>query len=301
MERSSHAKARVLSCHISAECVEKDGLSGIGKKGVLAAAKLLSEETIPENRAAALDLMELILSKMNGDIQRLARICGQNLSDKAQQLIKERWAKKDNREDGAPVSSRKTRLHENHLAASKDIRSPVDIHDQLPALSLRDEGYEPKKVGVSDVNFANEESAFSFSLPAATATNGTNEQSASSTSEEVRSGAGSAAALRARLMKIREKSKASSPESGKEGSNRDQVQESVFDDGISQMKKILSVEPPFEEDDPLLLNCIDVLKKFHAGLSKQQHAAAGLSVAELSLLREAIAGHMTATLECLTR
>merc|ERR1711957_257267 len=86
MERSAHGKARAMACQECAVCVEKVGLSGIGKKGVLIAAKSLSEETLSENRNLCIDLMVLVLARMNGDIQRLVRICGSNLSDKARGL-----------------------------------------------------------------------------------------------------------------------------------------------------------------------------------------------------------------------
>ena len=42
----------------------KIGFSGIGKKGVLAAAKALSEEKLQDNRTALLDLCELLVSRM---------------------------------------------------------------------------------------------------------------------------------------------------------------------------------------------------------------------------------------------
>jgi hypothetical protein len=66
----------------------------LGKKGLLVAAKTLSEETLPENRVAALDLMEAVLLKMDGDVEKLASICGTTyLSDKAAALVEERWRK----------------------------------------------------------------------------------------------------------------------------------------------------------------------------------------------------------------
>jgi hypothetical protein len=93
IESSSNAKARVMACKDCCACVESLGLSGIGKKGVLVAAKSISEEKLPENRNALLDLMELILPRMNGDMQRFVRICGPSLSDKARVLIEERLKK----------------------------------------------------------------------------------------------------------------------------------------------------------------------------------------------------------------
>jgi hypothetical protein len=93
-----------MACKQCYECVEKIGLSGIGKKGVLVAAKALSEEKLQENRTALLDLVELLLAKMNGDMQRFTRICGSSLSEKARSLLEERVKKGG--KDGASQSSR---------------------------------------------------------------------------------------------------------------------------------------------------------------------------------------------------
>jgi hypothetical protein len=90
IESSSRAPSRMMACKECCACVEHIGLSGIGKKGVLVAAKSLSEEKFPENRNALLDLIELLLSRMNSDMQRFARICGANLSEKARSMIEER-------------------------------------------------------------------------------------------------------------------------------------------------------------------------------------------------------------------
>jgi hypothetical protein len=90
IEASSFPMARLLASKECYACVEKIGLSGIGKKGTLAAAKALSEEKVLENRTAYLDLVELLLSRMNGDMQRFARICGSSLSPKARDLLEER-------------------------------------------------------------------------------------------------------------------------------------------------------------------------------------------------------------------
>ncbi|CAJ1952945.1 unnamed protein product [Cylindrotheca closterium] len=90
LEASPYPHARVLACRECYDCVEKIGLSGIGKRGTLALAKALSEEKLLENRNAYLDLMESLLLRMNGDMQRLARICGSSLSAKARDLLEER-------------------------------------------------------------------------------------------------------------------------------------------------------------------------------------------------------------------
>ena len=94
IEHSHQTKTRVLALHECQACVDRIGLSGIGKKGLLVTAKALSDENLPENRSAALDLMETVLAKMDGDVDKLASICGTAyLSDKGRALIEERCKK----------------------------------------------------------------------------------------------------------------------------------------------------------------------------------------------------------------
>jgi len=94
IEKSSNAKARVLAYHECSAAVEIVGLSGIGKRGLLISTKMTAKETIPENRSGALDLIMTVLSKLEGDIERLSSICGTTcMSNKARDLIEERWQK----------------------------------------------------------------------------------------------------------------------------------------------------------------------------------------------------------------
>jgi hypothetical protein len=176
MENASHAKARLLACQECYHCVEAIGLSGIGKKGVLVVAKSLTDEKLPENRAAFLDLMVLLVSRMNNDVQRLSKICGSSLSIKARGLVEERMRKveKDgglpsptkSKASGIPsgipsradsVSSRMSRLPnsdqstpKSKLVESKSMKfetfskgtvaadtNEMTFDDELPALDLR--------------------------------------------------------------------------------------------------------------------------------------------------------------------
>jgi len=234
--------------------------------GVLVAAKALSEETLSENRSACLDLMELILGRMNGDIQRLARICGPSLSDKARRLVEERWQRRSKSGGGVPPrpienASRRSNiptpkkgsppekpqkrasppkplgLAPRHLEGS----SSTILRDELPALNLRTRGPSPAKdfgsstnelLTSSSKNFlagfnaSTDSLGFSFSstmllddnstrgklsLPSSTLTpqkEETEEASALTAGQSARRESyGAAASLRARLLKIREKSK----------------------------------------------------------------------------------------------
>lgn len=339
IERSAHAKARVMACHICLQCVEKTGLTGIGKKGVTSAAKMLSEETLPENRAAALDLMEMILSKMNGEIQRLARICGPNLSGKARELVEERWQKRplvpkqNNRasstdspghDRGTPAPSKPPRGDQ----AGSNSKQSV-LYDELPALSLRPSGREmpnaysrPREVerdSSSTDPFAFSLTARAPSASAATETAHYNSemdsggfQAADTGSTGVDSSLGTAASLRARLLKIRGKGKG--PEESTEEFETARAEgildtelvsatspEAAFENGLGSIKSLISKSTPVGEEDVDLLDCIETLKKFHAALSKQQKGNFGLSVEEFSALRQLIAENLNDTIEHLTR
>jgi hypothetical protein len=341
IERSAHSKARVMACQIGLECVEKTGLAGIGKKGVTSTAKMLSEETIPENRAAALDLMEVILSKMNGEIQRLARICGPNLSDKAREMVEERWHKrppapKQTIKAPSTDSQQRDSGNQSQSEAHRDDRAEnvesqsVYYEDQLPALSLRPPSGREMPTSYSRGREVDQDSSradpFAFSITARAAPVSAVSETAHGISEKdsggfqaadiVSTGSdssfGTAASLRARLLKIREKSKG--PEESSEEletalveaiQDAELVEEispgAEFENGLESIKALLSKNTPLEEEDVDLLDCIETLKKFHAALSKQQKGNFGLSVQAFSALRQLIAENLSNTIEHLTR
>lgn len=175
IESSSNAKARVMACKECCACVESLGLSGIGKKGVLVAAKSLSEEKLPENRNALLDLMELILPRMNGDMQRFVRICGPNLSDKARVLIEERL-KKGTANDSSFTSSAGT-SRSGIPGPSKSVETSSSsrrISSRIPNLKSPSASAKvgtsrmratPKPQG-NDDDFSESQSSFRDELPA---------------------------------------------------------------------------------------------------------------------------------------
>jgi len=94
IEKSNTPKARILAMNQCRTCIELVGLNAIGKKGILAVSKSLSSETLTEIRTACLDIFEAVLKRMNGDVQKLFRVCGKsNISHKAKNLVEERWAR----------------------------------------------------------------------------------------------------------------------------------------------------------------------------------------------------------------
>ena len=136
IEASSHPKAILIACNECYDCVEKIGLSGIGKKGVIATAKALSEAKLNENKSALLELMTLVLARMNGDMQRLSRICGSSLSSKARDLLEERAKKTENGVVGIPRSGIPTSSSSNEAASSRRT-------SRLPASSRMTPGRRP--------------------------------------------------------------------------------------------------------------------------------------------------------------
>jgi hypothetical protein len=104
---------------------------------------------------------------------------------------------------------------------------------------------------------------------------------------------GAAASLRARLLKIRGKSK----ETDLLGSLPNESAESgfsaeySFDNGLAAMRELLEMAPPLHEDDECLQRCIKYLKHFHYSLSRQLHPE----------LRNKILSNESATIETLTR
>jgi hypothetical protein len=131
IESSPYPKARLLACKECQVCVEKIGLSGVGKRGVLAMAKSLSEENLQENRNALVELVSILVLRMNGDIQRFTRICGPSLSGKARTLIEERL-KKGVVPAPAVIKPRLSVLGTSSLASSDSSKVPRATPSKIP-------------------------------------------------------------------------------------------------------------------------------------------------------------------------
>jgi hypothetical protein len=243
--------------------VEKEGISFVGKRGVLSIAKALSDESIPENKGVLLEVIQSILIKMNGDIQKLVRLCDRNLSDRARHLIEERWAKMDRKE---PFSE------------------PQEIDSDRISVPVSELRVESDAVGIEGI-----------SAVSARKTSNTASQAAGvdASAHEVRvsSAVGTAAVLRARLLKVRERGKdtendhvvkvGSTPGEPLEMSGRE-----LFNRGIDTIQSLVSVRHPLEDTHPRLLATVECLKQFHAALSKQQAHGINLSTVQLFQLRE---------------
>jgi hypothetical protein len=391
LERASHAKARWAACQDCSRCVEQLGLSGIGKKGVLVAAKALSEETLSENRTACLDLMELVLSRMNGDVQRLARICGSFLSDKARRLVDERCQRR--KTNGIPskqsedVTSRRSRIPTPQKATPTPVERPTsrlspgipapgatlsglgtssgtELQDELPALVLRHKATaSPAHEGtrglsangsntnhLTRINASTDCMSFSYSsssiltdheskpsrlftpsLPPISSQPPPTLNLPSLRMNAPRESVGAAADLRARLMKIREKSKnpseitlsvqpsatvnaeATARTPHAESVTREslealsilpssnQIDGSEYQSGMTAIDELLRAATPLPEGSKILDDGIECMKRFHAALSKQQNVGVGLTSENLSVLRQSIIHNVDEIIERLAR
>jgi hypothetical protein len=270
--------------------------------------------------------MNAILSRMNGDTNRLVRICGPNLSDKARQHIEERWLKRETSQGPSNTPDRRTRLplpssSSHHTSKNQ---SNVGFYDELPALSLRNTSYQDSfKTNLRSVDAdISTEDPFAFSLasrksplPLGTSTETTravekpktNETDTDRVLRAETDSVGAAATLRARLLKIREKGRL--PD---DGIALNSLEQDIMNDGDASLaleysngmlavKNLFQQNVPVHEDNESLFLCVESLKKFHAALSKQQNSIAGLSPQQLVMLRQFIAKNVNETIEQLTR
>jgi len=141
LEKSPFPKARLIAAIECSNCIKSCGLKGIGKKGIGIVGKALSEESLIENRSAYLELVELIVDKLNGDTARFASLCGDsNLNKKTRTLIEQRCGKRQadaQRQDSLPHG--KTSKASNVKGPSnRDADEPSkDCHNTSHELKLR--------------------------------------------------------------------------------------------------------------------------------------------------------------------
>jgi hypothetical protein len=163
---ASHAQILPRNSAVTNPLVANVGPAGVNKSR--AALRAMPWPEYPkENRTALLGLMELLVARKNGDMQRFSRICGSNLSGKARSLIEGRIKKPENG-SGIPApssandrTSRPVSRLPNPAKSTpsklQDIRANEDdgesessFRDDLPALDLR-AGLRDTTSGPSDI------------------------------------------------------------------------------------------------------------------------------------------------------
>jgi len=126
IDKSSTSKTRALAMRECRICIESAGLNAVGKKGMIIIAKSLSQESISENRSVALDVFEAVIKRMKGDIGKLIRVIGKNITPAAKQLVEDRWAKHGSIPGASSVGSGSTRS-KNRTVAESAPRGPSSI------------------------------------------------------------------------------------------------------------------------------------------------------------------------------
>jgi hypothetical protein len=246
----------------------------------------------------------MILAKMNGDIQRLSRICGPALSMKATSELEEKWKKRDftvTSPSPHPKSHKFTKsvnYDENGLNISEDRQS---IRDELPSFRLdadpplatsRDyKGMvtlsETQKVEVGDHS------------------EGTEYYDAKEHSETPGKLDGTAASLRMRLLQIKGKGNCSDQDAPI-SSSRQILPETMnarsgSAEELSTLKYLLKRKVPLPEHDEDLIASIEALKRIHAALANQSATNGHNSDDGLLRFRESMAAKIDELVDLLTQ
>lgn len=227
---------------------------------------------------AALDLLLVVISKMNGESQKLFRICGISLSDKARELVAEKWKSEQGQ-------NRTSLLHPKSTSPS----GGNGLYSELPKLTLRDEKKpsqtrtgSPRRRGEVASSATGMTDPFTFSFepskdrqdpPPQIAAPKHDSAEYKPTNIEIPTGA--AATLRARLQRIREKGSVNDSEAvaGNQESALEPAPQTIdLAQNIQSIRNILNHAKPLSDDDPDLVQSIETLKLFHGALSKQQYS-----------------------------
>ena len=191
------------------------------------------------------------------------------------------------------------------------------LFDELPALSLRGTTGEPEKHQGrhENVEVAGQEDPFAFAAAARKAISPSSttlssqvdvserhETNSRPGTDDSEGGIGTAASLRARLLKIREKTKPPAETVvTSRGHTRAPSSLSVessalpdFDGCISLFQEITRRKPPCSEDD--IDPVTETLKRFHAALSKQPEP-----FSDSEDLRREIGSHLSKVIQSITR
>lgn len=272
-----------------------------------------------------MNLLEIILSKMNGDIHRLARICGPSLSDKATSDLEEKWNKRNPTESfiSSPVLKSpeflRSATHDGNGLSSGEDRQI--IRDELPSFRL--DADSPLAIGrdkkesfltndrnrPGNASLAHHQSDnIAGKAEAGDYSEGTEYHDAIEQDEGPGTLDGTAASLRMRLLEIKEKSKYSDERVSVLGSSRslsDSVQtttRNVNGGELESLRCLLRKKGPLFEHDDELITSIEALKRIHAALSRQSSTISlGFSVSENAKFRDFIAGQIDPLVDLLTQ
>lgn len=293
MESGKTSKSRSFAAWQAQLSIERSGLNAIGKKGVQAAAKAFSEENTPEHKSVYLDLVEVIIVNMNGDVSKFFKICGPSivLTRNAKQLIEERMAKSDKR-PVEPQSSGKISNQSNFLSISAS-KSSSPPSSQVPQENPTDAdgpfkfSYESNHA-VSNRSVTSTSSVFSQSIQ--------NKRAESS---------GTAAALRERLQYIRTKHQSDNDDTAAIDQSVPDIkgasESALYHEIMKKVRVLLSLPTPFTEIDGRFTGALVGLRQLHSSLSNSGVDNTGTSDNPLRDLRQHVQNNVSECIEILTK
>ncbi len=300
IENTVNSKTRGVVIRQLRICVEKCGLNGIGKKGIQVLAKSFSDENMLENKAFHLDLIQAIISKMNGDTKRYFKVCGSTaLSKKAKDMIEERMAK---------VVINNESQHD-HKHSSKELPSSIG-EKLLPSPNHTVDETEEVLAQELDTDGNGVDGPFKFSF-------GTVEPSSvskaaspvsfsgfSQASTQRDSSSGAAANLRERLRSIRDKHKQDGESVSTEVRAADaQVKRMcpLYNHIVDTVELLLAEPTPLLDMDETFTKALVCLRQMHSSLSASGNDSTGTDPALLKDLRHHVHYNVPACVKLLTR
>lgn len=291
MESGKLPKSRVFAALQLQNCIEKVGISAIGKKGIQVTAKAFSEETLSEQKSVYLDLIETIIVTLNGDVSKFFKLCGSTLSFSRQsrQLIEDRMAK----------SSKRPSLHRQSTGKITNQSSS--------ALNLN----ETKDFNNKDADDMDGPFKFSYGSnqaiserPIASAPSST---TFSQTLQNKRTESfGTAAALRERLQQIRTKHQNETEDTITNSAFQPEkdISESscaLYDDITNKVTVLLALPTPLSEIDGKFTGALVGLRQLHSSLSSTNVDNTGTSADILKELRDHVQQNVPECIEMLTK
>jgi hypothetical protein len=292
IEHSFNSKTRGIAIRELQLCVESSGLNAVGKKGMLVTAKGFSEESMPENKALYLELIETIILKMNGDMNKFFKVCGSSaLSRRSKDTIATRMAKSGTGTDLSQNAS----LRQSSGSSTTRSRTPLTQTMSRTTPSEDNEG------------------PFKFSYGSnGTKSSGESVESRASLSDDIlnkrEASSGAAASLRERLRQIRDKH-VQEGDSSSELPTNGQSSRAVaaptscplYNEIMESVEIVLGEPTPLLEINEIFTKALICLRQLHSSLSNSNNDSTGTDPALLKELRQYIHYKVPEVVKLLTR
>lgn len=287
IEHTSNSKTKGIAIKELISCVETNGLPAIGKKGIPVIAKGFADENIPENKSNYLDLIQCIISRMNGDVGRFFKLCGSTI-----------LSRKDTEAIQVKVSRFKPPQVSN-TAVSPKASSTVNSESPKRNSTKRDEVEGPF--------------TFSFGSKAAVSKSSDNELycSVDNLEQLADASSGAAASLRERLRQIRDKHSQEEGLSNNDDNllparpnfiiSKNQLSCRLYDEIVEAVEIMLQQPTPLSDINENFTKALVGLRQMHSSLSNGKNDSTGTNPALLVELRHYLYGKVPETVDMLTR